>query len=61
MIEQLLTTKELAELYRTSPETVRYWRAVGYGPKGRKVGRHVLYARSEVEAFWRSLQEQGAR
>jgi len=54
-VEQLLTTNEVAELYRTSPATVRYWRHMGYGPKGRKVGRRVLYERSEVESFWNDL------
>ncbi len=55
MSERYLTTSDLAELFRTSPETVRYWRHTGYGPKGRKVGRRVLYERSEVEAFWNEL------
>jgi DNA-binding transcriptional MerR regulator len=55
MSERYLTTSDLAELFRTSPETVRYWRHIGYGPKGRKVGRRVLYERSEVEAFWNEL------
>jgi len=54
-VVQLLTTNEVAELYRTSPATVRYWRHIGYGPKGRKVGRRVLYERSEVESFWNDL------
>ncbi len=54
-MEQLLTTNEVAELYRTSPATVRYWRHIGYGPKGRKVGRRVLYGRLEVESFWNEL------
>lgn len=46
-----LTTQELAEDLRTSPETVRYWRHVGKGPKSFKVGRRVLYAREDVERF----------
>ncbi|GAA1994541.1 hypothetical protein GCM10009817_41290 [Terrabacter lapilli] len=46
-----LTTAELAALLRTNPETVRYWRHVGYGPFGLKVGRHVLYARADVDAW----------
>lgn len=54
-MEQLLTTAEVAELYRTSPATVRYWRHTGYGPQGRKVGRRVLYDAHEVQAFWQSL------
>lgn len=58
-MEQLLTTEEVATLYRTSPATVRYWRHVGYGPKGRKVGRRVLYEAGEVQAFWQSLSVAG--
>jgi DNA-binding transcriptional MerR regulator len=54
-MEQLLTTDEVAALYRTSPATVRYWRHIGYGPKGRKLGRRVLYEAGEVRAFWQSL------
>lgn len=55
-MQELLTTAEVAEIFRTSPETIRFWRHVGYGPKGRKVGRKVLYERSEVDAFWAGLQ-----
>lgn len=46
-----LTTEELAELLRTTPESCRYWRHVKKGPKSFKVGRRVLYAREDVEAF----------
>ena len=46
-----LTTEEVAELLRTTPETVRYWKHVKKGPKSFKVGRRVLYAREDVEAF----------
>lgn len=46
-----LTTEELAELLRTTPETCRYWRHIGKGPASYKVGRRVLYAREDVEAF----------
>lgn len=48
---QFLTTEEVAELLRTSPETVRYWRHVGKGPEAFKVGRRVLYALEDVERF----------
>lgn len=53
---RFITTTEVAAFFRTSPETVRYWRHIDYGPKGRRVGRRVLYDRQEVEAFWDSLR-----
>jgi hypothetical protein len=46
-----LKTFEVAELLRTPVETVRYWRHVGKGPASFKVGRSVLYAVEDVEAF----------
>ncbi len=60
-MERLLTTNEVADLYRTSPATVRYWRHIGYGPIGRKVGRRVLYERSELESFWEALRGEPGR
>lgn len=48
---EYLTTDEVAQRYRTVPPTVRYWRMIGYGPKGVKVGRKVLYALREIERF----------
>lgn len=44
------TTDEVAERYRTSPGTVRYWRHIGY-LRGVKVGRKVLYSDEELAAF----------
>ena len=46
-----LVTAEVAELVRAPIETVRYWRHVGKGPKSFKVGRRVLYAIEDVEAW----------
>ena len=54
----LITTAEVAAFFRTSPETVRYWRHTGYGPVGWKVGRKVLYERADVQAFWETLRVQ---
>lgn len=48
---KFLTTQEVAAMLRTSPETCRYWRHIGRGPKSFKVGRRVLYAVEDVEAF----------
>lgn len=46
-----MTTEEVADLLRTAPSTVRYWRHVGTGPVGRRVGRRVLYTRADVDAW----------
>ncbi|MFI6152158.1 helix-turn-helix transcriptional regulator [Kitasatospora sp. NPDC051170] len=53
-----LTTSEVAERYRTAESTVRYWRHTGYGPRGVKVGRRVLYLESELVRFDQELREQ---
>lgn len=50
-MEEYLTREEVAELTRTSAETVRYWGTVGKGPASFKVGRRVLYARADVDAW----------
>lgn len=54
-----LITEEVAELLRTPPETVRYWRHTGKGPRSFKVGRRVLYAREDVEAFIEAARRAG--
>lgn len=49
--EHLLTTAEVAEICRTAPSTVRYWRYQGLGPPGFKAGKRVLYRQSDVTAW----------
>ena len=39
-----------------TPGTLRYWRANGEGPPSFKMGRRVVYRRSEVEK-WIAEQE----
>ncbi|MER5209434.1 helix-turn-helix domain-containing protein [Streptomyces sp. NPDC002838] len=56
-----LTTKDVAARYRTAPSTVRYWRHVGYGPKGIKVGRQVLYSLAEIDRFEKALADKPAK
>lgn len=57
MTEKNLTTGEVAEIFRTSPETVRYWRHIGKGPRSFKVGRRVLYRQSDVQAWAQAAME----
>lgn len=55
---EYLTTEELAAKLRTTPETVRYWRHVGKGPRSFKIGRRVLYAVTDVESFIAEARER---
>lgn len=63
MTVEYMTTNEVAELCRTSPETVRFWRHVGKGPASFKCGRRVLYPKADVERWLTGLRrkEQGER
>ena len=56
-----LTTVEVAGLCRTPSETVRYWRHTGYGPPSFRLGRRVLYRRSDVEAWLDGLYQDEVR
>ncbi len=57
-LETLLDEKELSRLIRVSIGTLRFWRAVGKGPRYRKVGQLVRYAPSEVQE-WLSRRPSG--
>jgi hypothetical protein len=54
------TTDELAEICRTNSATVRYWGKTGFGPRGVRVGRKVLYPRPVVLAWFRELAARGS-
>lgn len=54
-----MTTTEVAQELRTPVETVRWWRHVGKGPKSFKVGRRVLYAVVDFEAWLSEAQDSG--
>jgi excisionase family DNA binding protein len=56
---EYMTTEEVAELLRTSPESVRFWRHSRTGPRSFKVGRRVLYDRRDVEAFIEAARDRG--
>lgn len=53
----ILTVPEVAEMLRTPPATLRYWRHVGDGPPSFKIGRRVMYRAEDVEAW---LEQQYA-
>lgn len=49
--DEMLTMREVADLLRVPEATLRYWRHLGTGPRGFRVGRSVRYWRTEV-ASW---------
>jgi hypothetical protein len=50
-VNDLLTTDEAAELLRSNTNTLAYWRATDQGPTWAKIGRRVLYRRTDVDSF----------
>jgi hypothetical protein len=51
LMPELLTIDDLSNAIRTPVKTLRHWRENGYGPKSAKIGRRVLYRRSDVELW----------
>jgi excisionase family DNA binding protein len=49
--ERLMTIDDLSEMLGIPIETLYGWRHRGEGPQGYRVGRHVRYGRSTVEAW----------
>jgi excisionase family DNA binding protein len=47
----LMTLVETAAYLRTPVATLRYWRHLGEGPAGFRLGRRVLYRRADVERW----------
>ncbi len=53
-----MTVDELAAYLRVSKHTVYEWRRTGVGPLGCRVGKHLRYRHSDVEAW---LEERASR
>lgn len=60
MSDEYLTETEVASATRISVNTLRWFRHVGKGgPRHFKLGRRVLYARSDVEAWIDNARKVG--
>ncbi|CPR95842.1 helix-turn-helix domain-containing protein [Mycobacteroides abscessus] len=53
-----MTLTEMCELLGISESTAYYWRQIGKGPKGARIGKALRYRHSDVIAW---LDEQFAR
>ena len=49
--ERLMTITDLSDMLGIPIETLYGWRHRGQGPQGYRIGRHVRYRRSTVEAW----------
>lgn len=49
--ERLMSLGDLSEMLGVPVNTLYGWRVRGEGPPGYRVGRHVRYRRSAVEAW----------
>lgn len=47
----ILSTRATAELLDVPEGTLRHWRYMDRGPKSFRVGKHVKYRQSDVEAW----------
>ncbi len=55
-----LSPQDLADELGVPVSTVYGWRHTGAGPVGHKVGRHVRFRRSDVEAWLGTCREEVA-
>ena len=56
----LLTVAEAAEFLRTPVATLRYWRHLGIGPTGFRLGRRVVYSRADLISWLAQRREAEA-
>lgn len=57
--DYLLSVDDLAGYLAVPPKTLYAWRSRGEGPPGFRVGRHVRYRWSDVQAWIRQRIESG--
>lgn len=57
---EIILLPDLAREKNVPEDTLRYWRMRGVGPVSFKIGRRVMYRRSEVDA-WFAEQEAATR
>lgn len=57
MIRNLWGTQDVADFLGVPVKTVYDWRAKGYGPKGRRVGKYIRYKPDDVEQWFDALAE----
>lgn len=57
---KLLSIQDLSAYLGVPVNTLYQWRTKGYGPAGRRIGKHVRYRESDVEAWIAGLSTEVA-
>lgn len=57
MNEEFLTVQEVADLLKVPKATLYAWRSRGQGPRVAKLGKHLRYRRSDIDAWVDSLAD----
>jgi excisionase family DNA binding protein len=55
--DPLWDIEQVATYLNVPKRTLYRWRTMGYGPPGRRVGRHIRYRASEVIEWFASLDD----
>jgi excisionase family DNA binding protein len=55
--ERLLSPDDVAAFLGVPVTTLYQWRYKGIGPRGLRVGRHLRYRQSDVDAWLRTLDD----
>lgn len=50
-MEDLLTTEDLACIVKQEVSTVQMWHRKAFGPPSARIGKRIMYRRSDVEAW----------
>jgi excisionase family DNA binding protein len=56
-VDELLTLDEVAAYLKLPVATLRKWRVEGRGPAAFRLGKHLRYRRSTVEAFIKEQED----
>jgi excisionase family DNA binding protein len=60
MIAPLWTVRDVADYLRVPVQTLYWWRTTGYGPKARRIGKHLRYRPDDVRAWLEQLDDGAA-
>lgn len=56
-MDEIMTTTEFAALVKQRVSTVQTWARTGFGPPAARIGKRIVYRRSDVEAWLESQFE----